>query len=89
MDLDSSLTYYDKVLVAIPASLGGGIIIGLVTSVPVLVGLLAGALIATVWIYDATFRNPPRPSISTQAKLATVVWHLFLGGLLVAAFYLN
>lgn len=81
--MDITLSYYDKILVAIPASLSGGILVGLLTSVPVQVGLLAGALLATVWIYDATFRNPPRPAVSTQVKLAAIVWHVFLAGLLV------
>lgn len=86
MELDITLTYYDKVLLAIPASLSGGIIVGMVTSVPFRLGLLAGALIATIWIYDATFRNPPRPAISTQAKFAAIVWHVFLTVLLITVF---
>lgn len=77
MDLDISPTYYDKVLVAIAASLGGGFLAGLLTSYPLRVGVLAGALVATVCIYDAVFRNPPRP-VSPRAKAAAVVWHAVL-----------
>lgn len=84
--MDITLTYYDKILVAIPVSLVGGILVGLLTSVPVRLGLLAGALIATIWIYDAMFRNPPGPAVSTQLKFVALVWHVFLGGVLVMVF---
>lgn len=79
MALNISPSYYDKVLAAIAVSLSGGAVVGVISSYPFQAGLLAGALVATVWIYDAMFRNPPTPSLSTQAKFAAVVWHGFLG----------
>ncbi|WP_394327721.1 hypothetical protein [Natronobacterium haloterrestre] len=52
--------------------------IGLATSVAFLTGLAGGALFATVFVYDAMFRNPPMPTGSARAKAAAVVWHAFL-----------
>jgi len=76
------LTYYDKVLVAIAASLAGGSVVGAATAVEFRLGLLAGALLATVLVYDATLRNPPRPPSSRQV-MAVVGWHLLLAILLL------
>lgn len=87
MELPISLTYYDKILAAIAASLGGGAVAGIVTDIRVRVGLLAGALLATIFVYHAMFRNPPRPDLSSRTKAATIVWHVFLG-LLVLTTYL-
>lgn len=78
------LTYYDRILAAIAASLGGGALAGAVTELHMRLGLLAGALLATIFVYDALFRNPPRPAPSVQAKGAAVVWHGLLGALLVS-----
>ncbi|APW98027.1 hypothetical protein CHINAEXTREME_09640 [Halobiforma lacisalsi AJ5] len=72
------LEYYDKLLLAIVASLGFGMAIGLATSVAFLTGLAGGAVLATVFVYDAMFRNPPIPAGSARAKVAAVVWHAFL-----------
>ncbi len=83
MNVGISLGYYDKILAAIAASLGGGALAGVITAVSLHVGLLAGALFATIFVYDAMFRNPPRPAPSPQAKAATVIWHVFLGILLL------
>ncbi|MFW5934967.1 MAG: hypothetical protein ACOCQL_03865 [Halolamina sp.] len=74
-------SYYDKVLLAIGVSLGGGSVIGLVTDVGFRLGLLAGALLATVFVYDAIFRHPPQPT--PRARYAAIVWHLFLALLLL------
>jgi hypothetical protein len=86
MGLDVSLGYYDKVLAAIAASLGGGALAGTITDLRLRVGLLAGAVIATVFVYHALFQNPPRPTPSRQAKAAAVVWHAFVGILLMSTF---
>ena len=85
MELGISLSYYDKILAAITASLGGGALAGVITPYSFRIGLLAGALLATLFVYDATFRNPPRPVPSPQAKAAAVVWHVFLGVLLISS----
>lgn len=82
-----SLTYYDKILIAIAASLGSGFLVGLLTAVELSVAVLVGALIATIFVYDAMFRNPPRPARPRQTKAAAVVWHLFLCLVVLLAVY--
>lgn len=84
MEPDVSLDYYDKILAAIAVSLSGGALAGTITDLRLRVGLLAGALVATAFVYDAMFRNPPRPTPSRQAKAAAIVWHAFLGTLVVS-----
>lgn len=86
MDLGRSLTYYDKVLMAIAASLAGGAVAGTTTGIRPRVGLLLGALVATGFVYHALFRNPPLPARSPRAKAAAVVWHAFLGLLGVSVY---
>lgn len=86
MNAGSSFDYYDKILAAIAASLGGGALAGVITAVSFRVGLVAGALIATLFVYDAMFRNPPRPAPSPRAKAAAVLWHMFLGILLLPTY---
>lgn len=83
---ETSLGYYDKILAAIAASLGVGTLVGAITAVSFRVGLLAGALVGTIFVYDALFRNPPRPAPVPQAKAAAVLWHVFLGILLLPMF---
>lgn len=79
MERDISLTYYDKILTAIATSLVGGAAVGAATDIRPRVGLLAGALVATVFVYHALFRNPPLPDASRRARTAALVWHAFLG----------
>lgn len=86
MEPGISLSYYDKILAAIAASLGGGAVAGVLTASGFRVGLLAGALLATVFVYDAAFRNPPRPAPSPRAKAAVFVWHVFLATLLAPTY---
>jgi hypothetical protein len=81
---DISLAYYDKILAAVGASLGGGGLVGVLTDLGLRTGLLAGALVATAFVYHALFRNPPRPPSSPRARAAAVVWHAFLAVLLAA-----
>ncbi|KPN29487.1 hypothetical protein SY89_00200 [Halolamina pelagica] len=78
MALRVSLSYYDKVLAAIAASLAGGSLLGAATTYSYRAGLLVGALVATVFVYDAIFRNPPLPDGDARTTYAVVVWHLFL-----------
>lgn len=78
-----SLTYYDKILVAIAASLCGGMLAGAATPLRFRVGLFAGSLVATAFVYAALFRNPPLPATSTQVKTAAVVWHVVPVGVLL------
>jgi hypothetical protein len=84
MALAVSLDYYDKILAAIAASLTGGALIGSMTVLRLSVGLLVGAVVATGFVYHALFLNPPRPTPSRRAKAAAIVWHGFVGFLLVS-----
>lgn len=86
MNFGISLNYYDKILAAIAASLGGGALAGVITAVSFRVGLITGALVATIFVYDAIFRNPPRPGLSPQAKAAVIIWHVFLGILFISTY---
>ena len=86
MNVDISLGYYDKILAAVAASLGGGALAGMITAVSFHVGLLAGALFSTIFVYDAIFRKPPRPAPSPRAKAVAVIWHVFLGVLLLTTY---
>ncbi|MXV62745.1 hypothetical protein GS429_11845 [Natronorubrum sp. JWXQ-INN-674] len=80
------LDYYDKLLLAIVGSLAIGVAVGIGTAVAFVTGLAGGALLATVFVYEAMFRNPPLPASTTTAKAAAVVWHAFLFATIVAAF---
>lgn len=77
--------YYDKVVAAIAASLLGGGLLGAVTPLAFHVGLLAGTLVATAFVYDALFRRPPLPATHPKMAATAVGWHLFLLLLVVLA----
>lgn len=79
-----AVTYYDKVLAAMAASLAGGVLAGVLTETSLRLALFGGASIATAFLYHALFRNPPTPELSRHAKAAAVVWHAFLAVLLAA-----
>ncbi|APX96772.1 hypothetical protein [Natronorubrum daqingense] len=81
----ASLEYYDKLLLAIAGSLILGVVIGVTTSVAVSTGIAGGSVVATVFVYEAIFRNPPGPVTSAQVKATAVVWHAFLVVTIVAA----
>jgi hypothetical protein len=83
--VEHTLSYYDKILVAIAASLGVGTLAGQVAPGPPEAGLFAGALLATVFVYLGVFYNPPLPRTSTRAKTAAVLWHVFLALLFLVA----
>ncbi|WP_225336322.1 hypothetical protein [Halomicrobium urmianum] len=79
-----TLTYYDRILAAIAASLGGGALAGVVTPVQFRTGLFVGSLVATAFVYAALFRNPPLPETSTRVKAAAAVWHAVPAGVLLS-----
>ena len=70
--------YYDWILFAIAASLTLGAILGAATGIPVRVALAASVLVATPFVYDALFRNPPLPPEPTTRAAAAVVWHVLV-----------
>lgn len=82
MELSISLTYYDKLLLAMAVSLVAGGLTGALTSIQFHVGVFVGAALATLFLYDAIYRNPPLPEGAPGWKTIAVVWHLFLVGLL-------
>lgn len=80
------LDYYDRIVLAIPTSIGGGILLGLVTVLGFELGLLLGTLVATVFVYDAMFRHPPVPMRDPRTTAAAIVWHLLLLGVVFNAY---
>ncbi|WP_083822890.1 hypothetical protein [Halopiger xanaduensis] len=80
------LDYYDKIVVGIASSLLGGVALGVATGLAVESGLFLGALVATGFVYDAMFRNPPLPPTDPRVATAMVVWHVVLVVLAVATF---
>jgi hypothetical protein len=83
MALGGSLDYYDRIVAAIAVSLGGGVVAGTLADLRLHVGLLAGALVASTFVYHAMFRNPPRPTSSRGVRAAAVAWHVFVAVLVV------
>lgn len=77
--------YYDRLLGAIAASLLGGAVVGVLAPVEFQAGLVLGALLATVFVYEALFRNPPRSSTPAEVAAGAVAWHLLVLGLVVVA----
>ena len=72
----AELDYYDVVLVGIATSLLAGVLLGLLTPVPTEVGIVAGTVGATLFVYAGLFRNPPLPEPDARTATAAVVWHL-------------
>jgi hypothetical protein len=79
------LTYYDRILAAIGVSLGGGVLGGLLTDLELRVAVLAGALVATVFVDDALFRNPPQAGHAPRTKAAAVTWHVLIVALVASS----
>lgn len=82
----SDLDYYDKILVGIVGSLVGGISLGLVTSISFHAAVIAGAVVATVFTYDAMYRNPPLPPTDVRVQAAAIVWHAVLLALILSIY---
>ncbi len=78
---------YDVILTAIAASLLGGASLGLATALTVRTGIAAGALVATLLIYEAIYRNPPLPPSDARIRAALVVWHVGLVVLLLDLYF--
>lgn len=78
---------YGRVLASIAALLVAGGLVSLHTAVALHQGLVAGALLATVFIYDALFRNPPVSPTDPTAVVAVLLWHAILGWLLLVGFF--
>ncbi|RQG99603.1 hypothetical protein [Natrarchaeobius oligotrophus] len=77
--------YYDWILVAIAAALASGFVVGLATAVPMEMAMAGSVLVATPFVYDAIFRNPPIPENDTRRTVAAIVWHVLLVWVLLVA----
>ncbi|MGQ3414217.1 hypothetical protein [Natrinema versiforme] len=75
------MDYYDRLLAGMLASLLLGAAVGLYTGITPRYGLLGGALLATLFLWEAVVRHPPVPATDPRYAAAVVVWH---GGLLVS-----
>ena len=73
------MNYYDLVLVGISASVLLGAAASAILGLGLRTGLFAGALVATVFVYDALFRHPPLPRTDPTMVVPVVVWHLGVG----------
>lgn len=73
------IDYYDGILVAIIGCVLGGLAVGLFTGIRFQSGLLAGTLVATLFLYDAIFRHPPLPRTDPTMVAMVVAWHLSVG----------
>lgn len=82
------LSYYDALVLAIAASLAGGLLVGVLTPIGLNTGVLAGSLVSTVFLYEALFRNPPVPRGDPRVAATAIVWH-GLVVVLVTAVYLG
>lgn len=51
---------YDLLLAIIPLALGGGLLAGAATGVPLETALVAGTVLAALAVIDGLFVNPPR-----------------------------
>lgn len=78
---------YGRVLALIAALLVAGGLVSLHTAVALHQGLVGGALIATVLIYDALFRNPPVSPTDPAVLVAVLLWHIILAWLLLVGFF--
>lgn len=77
-----SLTYYDKVLIAIAVSLIIGTLSGVLFDIRLVVGVFAGSLMATVFVWHALFYRSPYDTTSV-ARHGAILWHVMLGLLLL------
>lgn len=78
--------YYDRVIIGIAGSLAGGFLLSTFTPIGLLTGVFLGSLVATMFMYDAMFRNPPLPRTDPRVAMGALVWHVLIATLFVAVF---
>jgi hypothetical protein len=67
------LDYYDRMLLAIAAVMIAGAVVSMHPLIGFHQGLAAGSLVATLFLYEILFRDPPtEPTTSTTAASAVV-----------------
>ncbi|WIV67645.1 hypothetical protein [Natrialbaceae archaeon AArc-T1-2] len=67
--------YYERLLVAMAGSILLGVAASFHPVVELYQGAGTGALVATVFLYEALFRNPPLPPTDPRVAAGTAVWH--------------
>ena len=80
------LEYYDRIIVGIAGSLIGGVTLGLTTALGLHGGIVLGATVATLFMYDAMIRHPPVNPTDPRVVATAVVWHAILFVFALAAF---
>lgn len=80
------LGYYERLLVAMAGSLLLGMTSSLHPVVELHQGAGAGALVATVFLYEALFRNPPLPPTDPRIAAGAAVWHGCFAIIVLVAF---
>jgi hypothetical protein len=66
------LNYYDQILIAIAAVMIAGVVASVHPLIEIDQGLAGGSLVATLFLYEILFRNPPTEP-TTSATAASVV----------------
>lgn len=67
------VSYYDKLLIAIPVAMVAGFLLSFHPAVAIHQGLAIGSLGATVILIEATYRNPPTTPTATDVTALLVV----------------
>ena len=73
------MDYYDRLLGGMLASLLIGTAVGVYPAVGFKLGLLGGAVGATVFLWDGLVRRPPTPIAEPKYAAAIAVWHAMIG----------
>lgn len=81
-----TFAYQDLILIGIAGSILGGILISLLTTIGLQTGVFLGSAVATIFMYDALFRNPPLPRKDPRMQASAILWHAFLLVVLLAVF---
>lgn len=76
-----------RLLVAIAMSLVAGGMTSLHDAVALHQGFAAGGLLATAFLYEALFRNPPVSPTDPSVVLSVLLWHLVLAWLVFLGFF--
>lgn len=77
--------YYDRILGAVGAILLAGVLVGLATAVPLQFAMAGSVLVATPFVLDGLFRNPPVETTAVGRATAAIVWHAALVWTLLSA----
>lgn len=73
------MDYYDGIIAGIFGSMLLGAVASALLGFGVQTGLFAGALVATLLLYDAIVRHPPVSPTDPTMLVVVVGWHLVVG----------